>query len=287
MDSVIFAAQVHCHLDHDDPVTHVLLITRFSVVSLWLLMLVAGLWYKEVYLLFLSLALGVDNYLNELLSDVMIKQPAPSIPCNYDQPALSVPWDPMEVYGMPSALVEHVYLFVTVALTYALLWRVRLSLLSFFAMYGYAALTCAAQVVLRFNTPWQVIVGAAVGTVYGLLYQLFIYYVLSPYFTWIVSTSVFHYLEYRDRMCSVTSRFIMQGNLSDARSYYHEVIWPLFLHIATPYLNAGTPLDLVSIEQQLDTCLKELYTDRDKYNKLLDELYTHRSIPRTAATKIT
>lgn len=274
MDSVVFAAQVHCHLDHDDPVTHILLVTRFSVISLWLLMLMASLWYKEVYLFFFSIALGLDSYLNELLSDVIIKQSAPSIPCNQNQPALSFPWDPMEVNGMPSALAEHVYLFVTVALTYALLWRVRLSLLSFFALYGYAALTCSAQVVLRFNSPWQVIAGAGVGTLYGLLYQLFIYYGLSPYFPWLISTAVFRYFEYRDRMCSVTSRFILQGNLSDARGYLHEVIWPLFLQTAAPSLNAATPLDLVSIEHQLDAKLEQVYGNAEESRKLLDGLYS-------------
>lgn len=273
MDSVIFAAQVHCHLDHDDPVTHVLLITRFSVISLWLIMLVASLWYKEVYLFFFSLALGLDNYLNELLSDVIIQQSAPTIACNNDTPALSFIKDPMNVYGMPSALVQHVYLFVTVALTYALLWRIRLSLLSFFAMYGYAALTCTAQLVLRFNSGWQIIAGAAVGIVYGLLYQLFIYYLLSPYFGWIVSTAVFHYLEYRDRMCGTVSRFIMQGNLSDARSYLHEIIWPLLLDSAAPHLNAGTPLDLASMEHKLDKRLQELYSDADTCKQLLDKIY--------------
>lgn len=259
MDSIIFAAKVQCHLDHDDPVTHILLITRFSVISLALLMLVASLWYKEVYLFFLSIALKLDIYLNELLADVIIKQSAPRIGCNDNNPALSALRDPMSVYGMPSDLAEHVYFFVTVALTYALLWRIRLGFLSVFSLLGYAALTCTAQVVLRFNSPWQVVAGAGVGVAYGLLYQLFIFYAVSPYFPWIISTRVFSYLGYKNHMCGSISRFKLHGNLSDALNYFSDVIWPIVLYVVAPYMGSQTPIDLYEVEQRVLSELQLVY----------------------------
>ena len=273
MDSIIFAAKIQCHLDHEDIVTHILLVTRFSVVSLALLMLVASLWYKEVYLFFLSIALKLDIFLNELLSDVIIKQSAPRIGCNDNNPALSAMADPMNVYGMPSDLVEHVYFFITAALTYALLWRIRLGFFSVFSLFGYAALTCAAQVVLRFNSPWQVVAGAGVGVIYGFLYQLFIYYAVAPYFPWIISTRVFKYMGYKDRMCGTMSRFKMQGNLSDAQAYFHNIIWPIFLWKAAPNLGSQTPLDLDSIEEKVDDELQKVYSSSETQQEtMIDEI---------------
>lgn len=259
MDSLVFAAKIQCHLDDDDVVTRILLVTRFSVVALGILMFLASLWYKEVYLFFLSIALKLNMLLNELLSDVIIKQSAPLIPCNNYTPALSV-MGQTDVYGMPSFMSQHIYFFITVTLTYALLWRIRLSFLSLLSMMGYAALTCTAQVVLLYNTPWQIVAGAAVGVTVGLLYQLFIYYVLSPYFHWIISTRVFKYMGYQDRMCGTVRRFKLRGNLSDAKTYFHDVIWPLITLIISPNLGSQIPIDLHSVEQKVDEELGKLYT---------------------------
>lgn len=273
MDSIIFAAKVQCHLDHDDPVTHILLVTRFSVVSLALLMLVASLWYKEIYLFFLSIALKLDVLLNELLADVIIRQSAPRIGCNDNNPALSAMRDPMSVYGMPSDLVQHVYFFVTVALTYALLWRIRLGFLSIFSLLGYAALTSTAQVVLRFNSPWQTVAGAAVGTAEGVLYQLFIYYALSPYFPWITSTRVFKYFDYKDRMCGTVCRFKLQGNLADAQRYFHEVIWPIILYVVAPNLGGQQPVDLDIVENEVSKELERVYSsDSQTQDTVIDSI---------------
>jgi len=263
MDSLVFAAKVQCHLDHDDLVTRVLLVTRFSVIALGILMFLASLWYKEVYLFFLSIALKLNMLLNELLSDVIIRQSAPPIPCNDNNPALAAMGHDMNVYGMPSFMSQHVYFFVTVVLTYALLWRIRLGFLSLLSMLSYAALTCTAQVVLLYNTPWQIVAGAAVGVAYGVIYQALIYYALSPYFPWIISTRVFKYMGYRDRMCSTVSRFKLTGNLADARVYFHDVIWPLVMFVISPSLGSQTPIDLHSIEQTVSEELAQLYQGHD------------------------
>lgn len=267
LDELVYAAKVQCHLDSDDVVTRLLLLTRFSVIALALLMFFASLKYKEIYLLFLSIALKLNIFLNELLSDVIIKQSAPSIDCNNDNPALVVMGHEMNVYGMPSFIAQHVYFFITVSLTYALLWRVRLSFLTLLALLGYAALACTAQVVLLYNTAWQVVVGAAVGIVFGVLYQAFIYYALSPYFEWIVSTRVFSYFEYRDGMCSTVSRFELYGNLSDARCYFELVIWPLLLQKLAPHFGSLEPVDVDQIRRKLENSIEKVYTQSDNKNK--------------------
>lgn len=256
MDDVVFYVKAHLGVDSVDVVQIFFALTRFSTLSLTYTLFFIGIfWFKDIYLFFVSLGLTLDSLINWGLR-TLVADPVPD-------DAIKHVDDPLE-YGMPSALVEHAMFASIIFLTYAFFWRVHLRFGPFVFISGYPTLVAAGQLVLKFNTPLQIVVGAAVGAILGLLYQLLLFYVVAPLFPKLMGTRIVRFCGYSNQLCRLRIKpdagipILTREEKAAALHYFREVVWPTVNASLSRRVNRAIPIYLDNVKKEVEDAIRIL-----------------------------
>lgn len=196
----------------DNVLTTLLAPTRYVGPLLTLLMYVAGLRYKELYLLLFGLGLSLDGYANVAWRYVLRDTERPVATCA----------DAYAPFASPSYQAQHTAFFVTFALTYIGLYRPRAKLWHFVLLAAFAVVVFYADRRLNYHSERALLAGAYVGAFNAfvwqvrlrcekevrllILVQLFVRFALYPAFPFVVSTRLARYLAYTDSLCGAPER---------------------------------------------------------------------------------
>jgi len=189
----------NCQPYEQSAATRYLVLTRYVSAAITLALFVFGIRNRELYLTLFSFLLTTDSLVNEILQNV-IRAPVPVAGCGGP-------------FGMPSFQVQHGACFVVFILTYGFIWPS--------SRHGYGLYTAAlalwlavvayAHVFFNYNTPAQVFVASAVGSLVAGVGQFFIWRYLWPRFPQLLAWRVFRWRNYTDTLCSYTVSDIL-GN---------------------------------------------------------------------------
>lgn len=189
-DPALYIKQ-YCPDFHDNVFGQLMVLTRFSSIVLTYLSFAIGLWYKEIYLLFLGFGLTLDSLLNWGLMQAF-EEPPPYLGCGHG-------------WGMPSFFSQHAFFLWMMLMTFGFFWKARLTLWHVLLVTGFAFASSLGQVYLHFNTPEQVIVGAMIGMVWGMIYQVILYFLVYPFFSTILSWRIVCLMGYHNDICIQTT----------------------------------------------------------------------------------
>jgi hypothetical protein len=145
-----------------------------------------SLYNNEIYFFVASLFLTSDMVLNMVLR-LIFQEPGPYAGCGAH-------------YQNPSYSSEHSTFFVIMLVTFIMMWRSRLSGLRLFLLNLFYALVLTARIYIGTNTNFQLMMGGVTGTLYGVLIQLYIYYILYPRFDQLLSLAFVQWLGMENRV---------------------------------------------------------------------------------------
>lgn len=148
-----------------------------------------GLFKRDLYIIFVSLGLFLNDYLFNWILITAISDPVPFDECGGFE------------YGMPSFYTQDITFFFAMIVTFPLFYRHFLSFWQTFLLLFVSLTIFWAPLVLQFNTEKQVFVGGIIGFLTGFGWQLLYYYVVNPY-DWI-PLLILHWVGgYENRFCA-------------------------------------------------------------------------------------
>jgi membrane-associated phospholipid phosphatase len=162
------------------------LIDLFPIL-LWLFFFGTSVVYSEFLLLFMSLTLNIDYYVNFGLRHAFA-QPPPTAGCG-------------EAYEMPALATQQTAFIVTLGLLAACRWRIRSGAYTTLVLVGFVALTTYARIYIGFNSPPQLLAGAVVGFVHGALWFAVFYFLVHPHVATITKLPFVRNTNLRDTLC--------------------------------------------------------------------------------------
>lgn len=252
----MYYVEQHLGTDSIDVVQLFFALTRFSTLVLtYTLFFISIFWFKDIYLFFVSLGLTLDSLINWGLRQA-IQDPVPDDALQRDNGSLE--------YGMPSFMVEHSMFVSIIFLTYAFFWRVKLRTGPMIFIFSYPCLVAAAQLVLQFNTPLQTVVGAAVGILLAVLYQLFLFYVVVPLFPKLMGTRLVKFCKYTNQLCRLQIRpdaevpVLNKEEKLAAIHYFREIVWPYVAASMARRVNRAVPIYLNEVKSEVEEAIKRL-----------------------------
>lgn len=145
-----------------------------------------SLYNNEIYFFIASLFLTSDMVLNMVLR-LIFQEPGPFVGCGAK-------------YQNPSYSSEHSTFFVVILITFIMMWRSRLSGVRLFLLNIFYVIVLTARIYIGTNTNFQLMMGGVTGTLYGVLIQLYIYYLLYPRFDQILSLAFVQWLGMENRV---------------------------------------------------------------------------------------
>lgn len=167
--------------------SELLVALNFYPIYLTVGMYAISLYHVELYLALISFALTLDWLLNWGLRS-WIQQPPPTAGCG-------------STYEMPSFASEDIMCFTIMLVTFTLVWRLYVSPWKLCILSIVLALIIYARLDIGFNTPAQLIAGAFIGSVEGVVYQLLIYHYIYPHFNRILSWRILVLSGFDDTLC--------------------------------------------------------------------------------------
>ncbi len=145
------------------------------------------LYHYELYFFILSICLSIDWGLNALLQ-YTIKMPGRYVGCGTK-------------YEMPSFASQHAVFFLTLILTFFVIWKKRVSPYRLFLANFLTIFALLARVYIGINRPSELIIGASVGLVEALILQYIIYLFVYPNIDSILSWKVVNFIGLEDNLC--------------------------------------------------------------------------------------
>lgn len=149
---------------------------------------VVSLYEHEFYLFLLSLCLAGDTGVN-IAMQFIIQQPGPFPGCGTQ-------------YEMPSFATQHASVLVCMLMSFMLLWRLSVPSKKIFLLFLFLYAVILARVYCGINTRWQLLAGALVGLVEGLVYQSIIYFLIYPRYKGLLSWKLMAFLDVKDTLLS-------------------------------------------------------------------------------------
>lgn len=148
-----------------------------------------GLFKKDLYIIFVSMGLFLNDYLFNWLLLLSISEPTPFDNCGGFE------------YGMPSFYAQDITFFFAMISTFPLFYRHFLSFWQTFLLVVVFIFVSMAPLVLQFNTERQIFIGGVIGFLTGLCWQILYYYVVNPY-DWIALWLLHWFGGYENQFCS-------------------------------------------------------------------------------------
>ncbi len=182
--------------------TPYLVLTRYVTLAITLALYAVGLRYRELYLLLLGIGVTVNAAVNGLLKRAFV-QPVPFATCGFDHVFCTDPVTMTAVAcGMPAFECQDTSFFVVSLMLYAFQWHhPHIRFFHSLLLVAWMALVAYAHSFFGFNSAAQIVVGAAIGALFALLWQLLIWTWLYPYFDKILRFAPVRWLGYRDTLC--------------------------------------------------------------------------------------
>jgi len=168
--------------------TGVYALLRYAPYFITIVMYVASFWYKQIYLLFFSIGLTLDGYLNEAINDA-VNRPPRMQRC----PPL---WGTAVAYE-----IEHAAFFITFALGYMSLYRPRTKLWHIALLFLWYALIVSGAHFMHFHHSDAIVNGAILGTFVALTYQVLLHWIFVPRLCRMLQNRLVVYWGYIDTLC--------------------------------------------------------------------------------------
>ena len=112
------------------------------------------------------------------------------------------PCDPCVSCGMPAFEAQDTAFFVVSIFLYMFTWRhPHVRLLQNFLLVGWLTVMAWSHSFFFFNSPAQIVVGAAIGSAFSLLWHVMIFVWLYPAFDVVLDWKVVRWMGYRDTFC--------------------------------------------------------------------------------------
>jgi hypothetical protein len=143
-----------------------------------------SLYRNELYLMLLGLALSLQILLNNLISGTFVKSLARFPDCG-------------DKYEMPSLASSHATFFVVVLLTTIFLYRPATSFLRIVLLNIFILVVIISRIYIGSNTELELLIGAVVGLVEGIVFQAFMYRFIYPRMGRILAFAPLRYLGFR------------------------------------------------------------------------------------------
>jgi len=125
----------------------------------------------------------------------------PESAANCGAPPLE-PCVPCASCGMPSFEAQDTAFFVTMLLLYMLTWRhPNITFLHNVILVAWLGGFTYIHADVQFNSPSQLIVGAAFGSLFAMVWHGIVFSLLYPSFDWLLKFRLVRYLKYRDTLC--------------------------------------------------------------------------------------
>lgn len=153
------------------------------------LLWVAGFYYKELYLLYISVGLWINSELNELLNDLVPR--APRIAGCLPPHGAAFAWQ-----------IQQMAFFTAMALSYAAMYRPRTKLWHVLLLLLLFMLTVIGSDMLNYQHTDAIVSGAAIGSGFALLFGSAGYFFFVPWFSWLLHNRFVRYMGYEDKMCT-------------------------------------------------------------------------------------
>ena len=162
--------------EHISPwVFNLLAFTRFSTLFIIFGVYGLALFQRELYFAFLGIGLNIDWILNMILR-YSIAEPSPIPNCG-------------PKFAMPCYQCQHTSFLFAIALTFFPLFRVDVRYGAIFLTSILWYWSAFSHYFLNYTTAAQTLVGSFIGFALGILYQLFLRFVLYQYFSTIANSS--------------------------------------------------------------------------------------------------
>lgn len=169
--------------------TAIMSLSRAAPIIITVLLYIAGFYYKELYLFYFGIGLYLNSELNELLNVLVVREPRIAT-CPPTQGA-AFAWQ-----------VQQMAFFTTILLGYATLYRPRVKLWHILLVQVLFMLTVVGADMLNYHHTDAIVMGAAVGSMWALLYGSAGYFFIVPSFGFLRSTRFVRYMGYDDSLCS-------------------------------------------------------------------------------------
>lgn len=202
---------LHCQPYEQSWFTQWLVLTRYVSAAITFALFVFGIRNRELYLTLFSVVLSVDSLLNEILRNIF-RSPVPVAGCGGP-------------YGMPSFQVQHTACFVTFVLTYGFIWPSKRHGYTLYTagLVAWLAIVSYAHAFFNYNTPAQVYVACAVGSLVAAVGQFVIWRWVWPLFPRILTWRIFRWRNYTDTLCSYcVSDFVCEPVVENAKKEYKK-----------------------------------------------------------------
>lgn len=172
-------------------VAHVLSFSRYAGVLTTIGLTLASLRYCELYLFLFSIA-SLFNLAANLLLRAIVHDTTLVVSSCVDVYAFSGNW--------PSFQTQDTAFVVTFLASYAVMYRTRVHLLSFFLLVLYLAAVIAGDLHLNYHTRSQIVGASLIGTSIAVVAQFVIRLLIAPFFPTIVGLSLVRYFGYGDSL---------------------------------------------------------------------------------------
>ena len=160
---------------------------RYAPYFIMIVLYVASFWYKQIYLLFFSLAMSLDGFLNEALNNRFARP--------WRKPGCPPLWGAAVSYQ-----VENAAFFITFVLGYMSLYRPRTKLWHIMLLFLYYALTVSGMHFMHFHHSDAIVNGAIVGTFTALTVQVLLHWLIVPRLCHMLSLRLIVYWGYMDTL---------------------------------------------------------------------------------------
>lgn len=184
---------INCQPFEPSFTAHVLASLRYVTVLASLMLYVAGIRYGELYLLLFGLGSTIATALNFIIRAVVHDQTL-VVPTCIDVYNFAGNWPSYQAQAAT---------FITVFIgSYCIIYRVRPHWLAYFLLMLFFAATIASDFMLNYHTKSQITGAVIIFSVFALLFQIFLRFLILPYSPEILQTRLATYLEYRETLCA-------------------------------------------------------------------------------------
>jgi hypothetical protein len=163
----------------------------FYPIILTVVMYAITLYHSELYFFLMSAVLTIDWIVN------LVIQLSASVDPRYEDCGVD--------YGMPSFSTQHITVFVTMILTFGILWKRKLSPYKIVLLGALYAVVVVARVYIGSNRNGELLTGTAIGFTEGCFFQWIIYSFIYPHFPYILSWKSSQAMGFEDTLCCTTA----------------------------------------------------------------------------------
>lgn len=177
-----------CPLYISSPVGSILFALTFFPLFITLGLYTVSLYKNEFYLFCVSIMMTIDWLLNIFLQHI-IATPSRFPGCGPE-------------FGMPSFATQHIILFDTIFFTFLLLYKPTKNIeLGAMLVKIFTIVILFGWTYIGINTKTEMIVGALIGFIEGIVFQYFIYHTVGPYLHKVLKLKPMQILGIDDTIC--------------------------------------------------------------------------------------